>query len=129
MGCLFLLPQIYVRTGIFHGTECLCPVRDTQHVAHSNPKWEELVEFDMFIPDMPRSARLCVSICAVSQRKKREVSGPDALSICVSSVSVSLVRRKSCYLVGSLALAVLRSRRLDALTSSCREDDFTCRSS
>lgn len=64
--------KIYVRTGIFHGTECLCPVRDTQHVAHSNPKWEELVEFDMFIPDMPRSARLCVSICAVSQRKKRE---------------------------------------------------------
>ncbi|CAN7945502.1 unnamed protein product, partial [Ixodes hexagonus] len=64
--------KIYVRTGIYHGTESLCPFRDTQHVAHSNPKWDEQLEFDMYIPDIPRSARLCVSICAVSQRKKRE---------------------------------------------------------
>ncbi|XP_064459270.1 phosphatidylinositol 4,5-bisphosphate 3-kinase catalytic subunit alpha isoform-like [Ornithodoros turicata] len=64
--------KIYVRTGIYHGTESLCPYRETQHVAHTNPKWDELLEFDLYIPDIPRSARLCVSICAVSQRKKRE---------------------------------------------------------
>ncbi|XP_054919880.2 phosphatidylinositol 4,5-bisphosphate 3-kinase catalytic subunit alpha isoform-like [Dermacentor andersoni] len=64
--------KIYVRVGIYHGTESLCPFRDTEHVSHSNPKWDELLEFQMYIPDIPRSARLCVSICAVSQRKKRE---------------------------------------------------------
>lgn len=64
--------KIYVKTGIFHGTEPLCPTRDTQQVVFSNPKWDEWVEYDMYVPDVPRSARLCVSICSVSRKKRRE---------------------------------------------------------
>jgi len=69
-----VLDQIYVRTGIYHGTEPLCPTRDTQHVDSSNPRWNEWLEYDLYIPDIPRSARLCLSICCVSKRKKKEVS-------------------------------------------------------
>ncbi|PRD35280.1 UNVERIFIED_CONTAM: Pik3ca [Trichonephila clavipes] len=64
--------KIYVKTGIFHGTEPLCPTRDTSQVVFSNPKWEEWLEYDLFVPDIPRSARLCLSVCSVSRRKRRE---------------------------------------------------------
>ncbi|XP_013776261.1 phosphatidylinositol 4,5-bisphosphate 3-kinase catalytic subunit alpha isoform-like [Limulus polyphemus] len=64
--------KIYVKTGIFHGTEPLCPTRDTQQVVYSNPKWDEWLEYDMYIPDIPCSARLCMSICSVSRRKRKE---------------------------------------------------------
>lgn len=64
---------IYVRAGIFHGTEALCPVKQTESVSHSHPKWDEWIEFeDMFYLDLPRAAKLCVSICAVKKRKNRE---------------------------------------------------------
>ncbi|GIY18285.1 hypothetical protein CDAR_473592 [Caerostris darwini] len=64
--------KIYVKTGIFHGTEPLCPTRDTSQVVFSNPKWEEWLEYDLFVPDIPRSARLCLSVCSVSRRKRRD---------------------------------------------------------
>lgn len=64
--------KIYVKTGIYHGTEPLCPNRDTQQVSFSNPKWDEWLEYDVYIPDIPRSARLCLSICSVSRRKRRD---------------------------------------------------------
>lgn len=64
--------KIYVRTGIFHGTEPLCRPQDTEHVTFSNPKWDEWLDYEMYIPDIPRNARLCVSICSVTRRKRRE---------------------------------------------------------
>ncbi|KAI0224779.1 Phosphatidylinositol 4,5-bisphosphate 3-kinase catalytic subunit alpha [Lamellibrachia satsuma] len=67
------LGKIYVKTGIYHGTEPLCPMRDTQYVDSSNPRWNEWLEYDLYIPDLPRSARLCLSICCVSKRRKKEV--------------------------------------------------------
>ena len=67
--------QIYVKTGIYHGTEPLCPIRDTEQVDSSNPRWNEVLEYDLYIPDIPRSARLCLSICSVSKAKhKRKVA-------------------------------------------------------
>lgn len=65
--------QIYVRTGVYHGTEPLCPIVDTQQVVFSNPKWDEWLEYELYIPDIPRSSQFCVSICSVSKKKRREV--------------------------------------------------------
>ncbi len=57
---------IYVRVGVFHGTEALCQVKKTRPVSHSNPHWNEELEFDnLFNLDLPRAAKLCASICAV----------------------------------------------------------------
>uniref|UniRef100_T1J0V3 Phosphatidylinositol-4,5-bisphosphate 3-kinase n=1 Tax=Strigamia maritima TaxID=126957 RepID=T1J0V3_STRMM len=64
--------QIYVKTGIYHGTEPLCPIRDTHRAIIANPKWDEWLDYDLYISDVPRSARLCLSICSVSRRKRRE---------------------------------------------------------
>ncbi len=56
---------IYVRVGVYHGTEALCQVKKTNLVSHSAPRWETNLEFDLFTLDLPRAAKLCASICAV----------------------------------------------------------------
>uniref|UniRef100_A0A4W5PJ28 Phosphatidylinositol-4,5-bisphosphate 3-kinase catalytic subunit alpha n=1 Tax=Hucho hucho TaxID=62062 RepID=A0A4W5PJ28_9TELE len=61
--------SIYVRTGIYHGGEQLCDNVNTQRVPCSNPRWNEWLNYDMYIPDIPRAARLCLSICSVKGRK------------------------------------------------------------
>lgn len=88
--------QIYVRTGIYHGGEPLCDNVNTQRVPCSNPRqhthavntaqphtllgragsdpppvcrWNEWLSYDIYLADLPRSARLCLSICSVKGRK------------------------------------------------------------
>uniref|UniRef100_A0A8C3RUF8 Phosphatidylinositol 4,5-bisphosphate 3-kinase catalytic subunit alpha isoform n=1 Tax=Chelydra serpentina TaxID=8475 RepID=A0A8C3RUF8_CHESE len=63
------IDKIYVRTGIYHGGEPLCDNVNTQRVPCSNPRWNEWLSYDMYIPDLPRAARLCLSICSVKGRK------------------------------------------------------------
>ncbi|XP_041377444.1 LOW QUALITY PROTEIN: phosphatidylinositol 4,5-bisphosphate 3-kinase catalytic subunit alpha isoform-like [Gigantopelta aegis] len=66
------LGKIYVKACIYHGTEPLCEAKNTQQVDSTNPRWDEWLEF-LRIPDLPRSVRLCLSICSVSKRKNKKV--------------------------------------------------------
>uniref|UniRef100_A0AAJ7WKG1 phosphatidylinositol-4,5-bisphosphate 3-kinase n=1 Tax=Petromyzon marinus TaxID=7757 RepID=A0AAJ7WKG1_PETMA len=61
--------KIYVKTGVFHGGEPLCDNVNTQRVPCSNPLWNEWLTYDVGIVDLPRAARLCLSICSVKGRK------------------------------------------------------------
>lgn len=70
---VYFVSQIYIKTGIYHGTEPLCPIRDTKRVESNNPKWNEWLDYDLYIPDIPRCARLCLSICSVSKKQKKKV--------------------------------------------------------
>ncbi|KAI7793942.1 hypothetical protein IRJ41_011090 [Triplophysa rosa] len=63
------IDKIYVRTGIYHGGEPLCDNVNTQRVPCSNPRWNEWLSYDIYLTDIPRSARLCLSICSVKGRK------------------------------------------------------------
>ncbi|XP_030043643.1 phosphatidylinositol 4,5-bisphosphate 3-kinase catalytic subunit alpha isoform isoform X1 [Microcaecilia unicolor] len=63
------IDKIYVRTGIYHGGEPLCDNVNTQRVPCSNPRWNEWLSYDMYLTDLPRAARLCLSICSVKGRK------------------------------------------------------------
>ncbi|XP_076472757.1 phosphatidylinositol 4,5-bisphosphate 3-kinase catalytic subunit alpha isoform-like [Babylonia areolata] len=66
------LGKIYVKACIYHGTEALCEPRSSKMVESTNPRWDEWLEF-LKIPDVPRSARLCLSICSESKRRNRKV--------------------------------------------------------
>ncbi|MEJ1277422.1 phosphatidylinositol-45-bisphosphate 3-kinase catalytic subunit alpha [Cricetulus griseus] len=68
--------KIYVRTGIYHGGEPLCDNVNTQRVPCSNPRWNEWLNYDIYIPDLPRAARLCLSICSVKGRKGAKEETP-----------------------------------------------------
>ncbi|XP_074594657.1 phosphatidylinositol 4,5-bisphosphate 3-kinase catalytic subunit alpha isoform-like [Brevipalpus obovatus] len=61
--------KIFVRCGIYHGGQLLCPAKETVYIDPWNPKWNQEIEFNISIADLPRSARLCVSICSVYERK------------------------------------------------------------
>ncbi|XP_075764519.1 phosphatidylinositol 4,5-bisphosphate 3-kinase catalytic subunit alpha isoform-like isoform X2 [Pelodiscus sinensis] len=63
------IDKIYVRTGIYHGGEPLCDNVNTQRVLCSNPRWNEWLSYDIYLADLPRAARLCLSICCVKGRK------------------------------------------------------------
>ena len=45
---------IYVRVGMYHGTEPLCQVKETRQVDHTNPKWDEWVDLEIAVHDIPR---------------------------------------------------------------------------
>ena len=62
------IDKIYIRAGLFHGTESLCPPVDTQHVQSKELKWSERLVFDINMEDIPRNAKVCLAVCVV--RKK-----------------------------------------------------------
>jgi len=64
--------MIYVRVGIYHGTEPLCLIKETQQVDHTNPKWDEWLDLDIEVSDIPRSAKLCLSICSVKKQRRNK---------------------------------------------------------
>ena len=52
---------------------CFILHRNTvSQVSHGDPKWQEWLELDIPMVDMPRSTKLCLSICSVRKRKGRE---------------------------------------------------------
>lgn len=67
------LGKIYVKAGIYHGTEALCEFQDTKLVDSNNPQWHEWLEF-LYIQDLPRSAKLCLSICYTSKKRREPLS-------------------------------------------------------
>jgi len=64
--------EIYVRVGMYHGTESLCAIKETKQVDPGNPIWDEWVDLNVAMEDIPRSAKLCLSICSVKKRRKQE---------------------------------------------------------
>lgn len=73
--------MIYVRAGLYHGQEPLCSTQESQQVPFNFPKWHQWLTFDLNLTDLPRGARLCLSICSVTKRKKREVSFVERLCV------------------------------------------------
>ena len=65
--------QVCVRAGIYHGSEALCDITSTKPQTGSNPTWNEYLDFDLDVNNIPRMARLCLVIycVAVDKRKTR----------------------------------------------------------
>ncbi|XP_052760292.1 phosphatidylinositol 4,5-bisphosphate 3-kinase catalytic subunit alpha isoform-like isoform X2 [Mya arenaria] len=64
--------KIYVKVGLYHGTEPLCESKLTKESDFNNPRWNEWLEF-LYLSDIPRSAKICFSICSVSKRKNKKI--------------------------------------------------------
>ncbi|WAR15387.1 PK3CA-like protein [Mya arenaria] len=56
--------KIYVKVGLYHGTEPLCESKLTKESDFNNPRWNEWLEF-LYLSDIPRSAKICFSICSI----------------------------------------------------------------
>ena len=61
--------QVYVKAGIYHGRESLCSaVTTSKGAASENTEWNENLEFDISIRDIPRGAKLCFVVLAAPER-------------------------------------------------------------
>ena len=60
---------MYVKAGIYHGRESLCRVVTTSKGAASEgTEWNEILEFDISIRDVPQGAKLCFILFAAPER-------------------------------------------------------------
>uniref|UniRef100_A0A4X2KQJ3 phosphatidylinositol-4,5-bisphosphate 3-kinase n=1 Tax=Vombatus ursinus TaxID=29139 RepID=A0A4X2KQJ3_VOMUR len=65
--------KVHVRAGLFHGTELLCkPVVSSEISGKNDRVWNEPLEFDINICDLPRMARLCFAVYAVDKVKTKK---------------------------------------------------------
>lgn len=87
---------MFVRVAIYHGTDCL-GLQDTSHVEPSNPRWDQWLKFDFHCTDLPRSAKLCISICVVSKKR-------DNRTYSLGSVNLSLFDYRSFMRSGRVQL-------------------------
>jgi len=62
------LIQLYVRAAIYHGCETMCqPVVTSTGAVADNASWNEILEFNMPLADMPRASKLCFVIFGASE--------------------------------------------------------------
>ena len=53
--------QIYLRAALYHGDQSLCRLVYTKIGATSSKtEWNELLEFDLPVFEMPRTTKLCI---------------------------------------------------------------------
>ncbi|XP_020648813.3 phosphatidylinositol 4,5-bisphosphate 3-kinase catalytic subunit beta isoform [Pogona vitticeps] len=67
--------KVHVRAGLFHGTELLCkPIVSSEISGRNDHVWNESLEFDINVCDLPRMARLCFVVYAVMDKMKNKKS-------------------------------------------------------
>uniref|UniRef100_A0A672ZWP3 phosphatidylinositol-4,5-bisphosphate 3-kinase n=1 Tax=Sphaeramia orbicularis TaxID=375764 RepID=A0A672ZWP3_9TELE len=66
------LKKLVVQAGLFHGSELLCKVVTSSEVTVcSEPLWDQKLEFDINVADLPRMSRLCFALYAVIEKAKK----------------------------------------------------------
>ena len=84
--------QLVVQAGLFHGSELLCKVVTSSEVAVcSEPLWDQKLEFDINVADLPRMSRLCFALYAVIEKAKKPRGTKKKNKKAVSPRALSLV--------------------------------------
>uniref|UniRef100_A0A8C6PMY5 phosphatidylinositol-4,5-bisphosphate 3-kinase n=1 Tax=Nothobranchius furzeri TaxID=105023 RepID=A0A8C6PMY5_NOTFU len=64
--------KLVVQAGLFHGSELLCKVVTSSEVTVcSEPLWDQKLDFDINVSDLPRMSRLCFALYAVIEKTKK----------------------------------------------------------
>lgn len=64
--------SLYVEAGIYHGGDLLCPLLKTHQVSTSrDPRWASWLNFDIPFYNIPREARLCITVYGRWNAKKK----------------------------------------------------------
>lgn len=68
----FGLLQLLVYCGLYHGSELLCKTVVSNEVdASSEPQWEQNLDFEINVCDLPRMTRLSLALYAIDKKKPR----------------------------------------------------------
>uniref|UniRef100_A0A8C5NGX4 phosphatidylinositol-4,5-bisphosphate 3-kinase n=1 Tax=Gouania willdenowi TaxID=441366 RepID=A0A8C5NGX4_GOUWI len=64
--------KVSVRAGLYHGSELLCKVVTSSEVTVcSEPLWDQKLDFDINVADLPRMSRLCFALYAIIEKAKK----------------------------------------------------------
>ncbi|XP_030624864.1 phosphatidylinositol 4,5-bisphosphate 3-kinase catalytic subunit delta isoform isoform X1 [Chanos chanos] len=64
--------KLVVQVGLFHGSELLCKVVTSNEInVSSEPLWDQKLQFDIGVSDLPRMSRLCFALYAVIEKAKK----------------------------------------------------------
>ncbi|XP_012891283.1 PREDICTED: phosphatidylinositol 4,5-bisphosphate 3-kinase catalytic subunit delta isoform-like isoform X1 [Dipodomys ordii] len=64
--------KLVVQAGLFHGNELLCKTVCSSEVSMcSEPVWQQRLEFEINVCDLPRMTRLCIMLYAVVEKTKK----------------------------------------------------------
>ncbi|XP_039251153.2 phosphatidylinositol 4,5-bisphosphate 3-kinase catalytic subunit alpha isoform-like [Styela clava] len=83
--------RTFVFLNLYHGNTPLCHSQKTQAMA-CPPKWNETLECDISLRDMPRSTKLCMAICVL--KRKRDECWPLAWA------NIPIYDYRGCHLQG-----------------------------
>lgn len=69
-------PSIQVFAGLYHGNEPLCSTESTRYRQQASDmwNWNEFIQFDVDVKDLPMATRLCLAIYAVYGEKTKSKS-------------------------------------------------------
>nr|BAU21065.1 Hr-PI3Kalpha protein [Halocynthia roretzi] len=95
----------YIYVNLYHGSSPLCEPQKTSGML-CPPKWNEWLEFDIALCDMPRSIKLCISICALRKKKDKDEHWPLAWA------NIPLYDYLGCLLQGKVTLHLWPSSHL-----------------
>ena len=89
-----------VYANVYHGDEQLCQEGKTrpiqlQQESSSSPiwNWNEIIEFNIDVKDLPRGARLCMAIYAVYGKTKSKKKGSKEVGIVIFAASIAWMYR------------------------------------
>lgn len=86
--------KVYVYLNIFHGDHELSTAQKTQSIS-GTPKWDEWLEFNISVCDIPRGAKLCIAICAMKKKKEKDEYWPLAwANLCLLDYAGFLLQGK-----------------------------------
>uniref|UniRef100_A0A8C5NGS4 phosphatidylinositol-4,5-bisphosphate 3-kinase n=1 Tax=Gouania willdenowi TaxID=441366 RepID=A0A8C5NGS4_GOUWI len=64
--------KLVVQAGLYHGSELLCKVVTSSEVTVcSEPLWDQKLDFDINVADLPRMSRLCFALYAIIEKAKK----------------------------------------------------------
>eukprot|EP00794_Sanderia_malayensis_P015189 gene15189-16756_t len=64
--------KVFLKCGIYHGGESLCDIMSTSSQPGSSPNWNEFLEFNLSVCNIPRMARLCFCLWGFPTRRERK---------------------------------------------------------
>ena len=76
MNVFLFFSQIQVFAGLYHGNEPLCSTESTRYRQQASDmwNWNEFIQFDVDVKDLPMATRLCLAIYAVYGEKTKSKS-------------------------------------------------------
>ncbi|CDW55785.1 phosphatidylinositol 4,5 bisphosphate 3 kinase [Trichuris trichiura] len=87
----------YVKVGIFFGPERLS-VHGTSAISCSNLRWNEVLEFDLPIYQIPLGAHVSFTLCAVRQKKQKDEHFP------LGWINLRMIDYQDCLIHGKQSL-------------------------